>query len=52
MTEIGAALIRTETELILKSRWVTPERLTEAGYVFSYPQLEPALRQIVALSRG
>ena len=26
--------------------------LTEAGYVFSYPQLEPALRQIVALSRG
>lgn len=51
MTEIGAALIRTETELILKSRWVMPERLTEAGYVFSHPELEPALRQIVAMSR-
>ena len=52
MTEIGAALIRTETELILKSRWVIPERFTDAGYVFSYPELEPALRQIVAMSRG
>jgi uncharacterized protein len=47
MTELGAIVIRTETELILKSRWVVPERLTEAGYVFTYPELEPALRDIV-----
>lgn len=47
MTEIGAAALRTETELILKSRWVLPEKLLAAGYTFSYPDLEPALRHIV-----
>ncbi len=47
MTELGAIAIRTETELILKSRWVVPERLSEAGFRFEYPQLEQALRQIV-----
>ncbi len=45
--ELGAATIRTETELVLKSRWVLPERLLEAGYRFRYPDLEHALRQIV-----
>jgi uncharacterized protein len=47
MLEIGSAFIRTETELVLKSRWVVPERLTASGYTFEYPELEPALRQIV-----
>ncbi|MBX3093529.1 MAG: DUF1731 domain-containing protein [Cryobacterium sp.] len=47
MTELGAIAIRTETELILKSRWVVPERLTGAGFIFEYPQLEAALRNIV-----
>lgn len=47
MTEIGAAVIRTETELILKSRWVLPEKLSAAGYTFRYPDLEPAIRHIV-----
>ena len=46
MTELGAIAIRTETELILKSRWVVPERLSEAGFSFEYPQLDGALRQI------
>ena len=46
LLEIGAKLIGTETELILKSRWVLPERLLAAGYRFAYPDLEPALRQI------
>ncbi|MDF1479852.1 DUF1731 domain-containing protein [Leifsonia sp. H3M29-4] len=45
--ELGAMVIRTETELVLKSRWVLPERLLAAGYRFEYPDLEPALRQIV-----
>ena len=45
--ELGSIALRTETELVLKSRWVTPERLLEAGYEFKYPELEPALRQIV-----
>ncbi|AWB86404.1 epimerase [Mycetocola zhujimingii] len=47
MLEIGTAVLRTETELVLKSRWVIPERLTEAGYRFSQPDLEPALATIV-----
>lgn len=44
MLELGAMGIRTETELILKSRWVLPERLTAAGYVFRHPDLDEALR--------
>ncbi|WP_298039884.1 epimerase [uncultured Microbacterium sp.] len=43
MLEIGAIGIHTETELILKSRWVLPETLTDAGFVFSYPTLDAAL---------
>jgi hypothetical protein len=34
MLEVGAFFMRTETELILKSRWVYPERLIEEGFVF------------------
>jgi NAD dependent epimerase/dehydratase family enzyme len=45
--EIGSAMIRTETELVLKSRWVAPERLLAASYTFRFPELEPALREIV-----
>ena len=45
--ELGAFIIRTETELVLKSRWVVPDRLLAAGYRFRYPELEPAIRQIV-----
>jgi len=45
--EVGAFAIRTETELILKSRWVLPKRLLDAGFVFEYPELEGALRQIL-----
>jgi uncharacterized protein (TIGR01777 family) len=36
MLEIGARLMRTETELILKSRRVVPGRLLEQGFVFRY----------------
>ena len=37
MLEAGAVFLRTETELILKSRRVVPGRLLEQGFVFSYP---------------
>ena len=47
MLEPGAWLIRTETELVLKSRWVIPGRLQEARFSFEYPELEGALRQVV-----
>ena len=37
MLEIGTFLLRTESELILKSRQVVPGRLLEAGFEFHYP---------------
>lgn len=37
MLEIGAAFMRTETELILKSRRVVPARLLEHGFTFKFP---------------
>ena len=46
MLKMGAILIRTETELVLKSRWVIPERLEQAGYRFKYSHLENALKEI------
>jgi uncharacterized protein (TIGR01777 family) len=50
--ELGAIAIRTETELILKSRWVLPKRLLDAGFVFEFPELEPALRDILRRPGG
>ncbi len=44
LLETGAWLIRTETELLLKSRWVLPERLLAAGYEFRQPGLEAAIQ--------
>lgn len=37
MLEIGAIFMRTETELILKSRRVVPSRLLEHGFKFQFP---------------
>jgi uncharacterized protein (TIGR01777 family) len=48
LLKMGAVLIRTETELILKSRWVVPDRLLKSGYSFSYPLVHEALEEIVA----
>lgn len=47
LLKLGAVVIGTETELILKSRWVVPERLQQAGYTFAFPTLEGALKDIV-----
>ncbi len=48
MLEIGAFLMRTETELILKSRRVVPARLLESGFTFDYPVWRHAARQLCA----
>jgi uncharacterized protein (TIGR01777 family) len=37
MLEIGAFFMRTETELVLKSRRVVPGRLLQSGFVFQLP---------------
>lgn len=47
MLEAGALLIGTETELILKSRWVKPGRLLKEGFRFKYPSLESALKNVL-----
>jgi len=41
--QLGAFLIRTETELILKSRKVYPQRLADNKFVFEFPDLKSAL---------
>lgn len=48
MLEPAMWALRTEPELILKSRWVHPERLLESGYVFRHATLEEALRSSLA----
>ena len=45
---IGAWLIGTETELILKSRWVLPKRMLESGFSFIFPEIEPAVKDILS----
>ncbi|MCR5888796.1 TIGR01777 family oxidoreductase [Hymenobacter sp. J193] len=47
LLEIGAFLLRTETELILKSRKVVPQRLLEAGFRFHYPVCQQALADLL-----
>lgn len=47
LLKAGAVIIGTETELILKSRWVVPTKLVEAGYVFQFPDLRSALQDIL-----
>ena len=43
MLELGAFFLRTETELIIKSRRVIPGRLTAAGFQFRFPHIREAL---------
>lgn len=47
MLEIGAFFLRTETELILKSRRVIPTRLLDAGFKFSFPEWPGAVSDLV-----
>jgi hypothetical protein len=47
LLEFGAALIGTETELVLKSRRVVPKRLLEDGYEFNFENIQGALVNLV-----
>jgi uncharacterized protein len=47
MLKIGTLLLRTETELVLKSRRVVPGRLLAAGFQFAYPDWPAAARDLV-----
>jgi uncharacterized protein (TIGR01777 family) len=48
---IGAMVIGTEPELILKSRWVTPQRLLDAGFTFLYEKADEAIEEILHSER-
>ncbi len=52
MLEVGALLLRTETELVLKSRRVVPGRLLDAGFRFEWPQWPAAARDLCAAWRA
>ncbi len=46
MLEVGAFFLRTETELILKSRRVVPGKLLESGFTFRFPTWSEAARDL------
>ena len=51
MAEIGAFAIRSDTELLLKSRRVVPGRLVHAGFAFDYPDWQTAAADLVPRRR-
>ncbi len=48
MLEVGAFFMRTDTELVLKSRRVVPGRLLDAGFTFGFEDWPEAARDLVA----
>ena len=46
MLEIGTFFLRTETELILKSRRVVPRRLLQSGFTFQFPTWDESARDL------
>lgn len=52
MIEIGTLAMRTESELVLKSRRLVPRRLLEAGFEFQFPDWDGAARELVGRMRS
>ena len=52
MAELGALAIRTDTELLLKSRRVVPALLTAAGFEFRHGTWPEAARDLVRRARA
>ncbi|MFJ8191958.1 TIGR01777 family oxidoreductase [Streptomyces sp. NPDC096094] len=52
MAELGALVLRSDTELLLKSRRVVPGRLREAGFAFDHPEWPDAADDLVRRVRG
>jgi uncharacterized protein (TIGR01777 family) len=52
MLEIATFLMRTESELVLKSRRVVPSRLLESGFEFQFADWIRAARELVARQTG
>jgi uncharacterized protein (TIGR01777 family) len=47
LIEMGALFLRTESELVLKSRRVVPGRLLDAGFKFEFPEWPEAAEDLV-----
>jgi uncharacterized protein len=47
MLQLGAKLIGTEVELVLKSRYVIPTKALQNGFTFKYAYLQNALTEII-----
>ena len=52
MLEIGAAFMKTETELILKSRRAVPTKLLQQGYQFAFPTWAEAAQDLATRSKA
>jgi len=48
MLEPAMWLLRTEPELVLKSRWVVPGTLADAGFAFRHPHLQDAVVSVAS----
>lgn len=46
--EMGCLLMRTESELVLKSRRVVPGRLLDSGFTFAFPEWPAAVGDLVS----
>ncbi|MDX6383994.1 MAG: uncharacterized protein QOK48_1567 [Blastocatellia bacterium] len=51
MLELGAFILQSETELILKSRRVIPSRLLQSGFAFQFPAWPEAARELCERAR-
>lgn len=51
MAKLGAVFMRTDAELVLKSRRVVPKRLLDAGFAFEFPRWNEACRRILQSPR-
>ncbi len=47
MLELASILMQTETELLLKSRNVVPEKLLNHGFIFEYPVIQKAIEHLI-----
>ncbi|MFK7784293.1 MAG: TIGR01777 family oxidoreductase [Crocinitomicaceae bacterium] len=47
LLKLGARIIKTETELILKSRFIRPEKLIQTGFEFHYPTVDVAMKNLI-----
>jgi NAD dependent epimerase/dehydratase family enzyme len=52
MLEVGAFALRTETELIIKSRRVAPGRLLASGFEFRFPEFGGAVHELSGRERN